>query len=97
MCIECDVEGDVARCMFSSQIYVKKRHDVGQRVLTDTLRSTGAQELGWMAMYVVVIMFPLSPRRDAHAPRRWAIVLSMQWLREPNAQQRNGDNVAVTR
>ena len=36
------------------------KHVDEHRVRTDTLRSTGDQELGWMAMYVVFPIF-LSP------------------------------------
>ena len=67
MCIEAEVEGEMARC--TSQIITiaygschhiigtptngKKIRGVRAHATVDTLRSTGVQKLGWMALYVV--------------------------------------------
>jgi hypothetical protein len=69
MCIECDVEGDVARCMSFLRDLTTCSVDE-HRVRTDTLRGTGDLELGWMdiIMYVVLLAFSILLSR----PLGWA-------------------------
>lgn len=56
MCIEATVQGDTAQCMFDS----RARSDEFNLLYRsfpfslDVLRSTGAQKLGWMALYVFI-------------------------------------------
>jgi hypothetical protein len=60
MCIEATVQGDTAQCTSNARPLIELILMNLARLLfpfsLDVLRSTGAQKLGWMAMYVFIYL-----------------------------------------